>query len=126
MGRKLADIRYGQKQIQPAAEKCKYPHAAPEFSGQFWVGWLGFHEALIGNRAEGGSGLPYKILAHCCAIFLCYPDFEIDDWHRNLDYIFITRLGDDKLAKKGRYQTMVAEGTNLEGDSFAVLSDHLC
>ena len=34
--------------------------AAQEFWGQFWVGRLavssGFHEALIGNRAEGRSG----------------------------------------------------------------------
>ena len=37
MGRKIADIRYGQKQIQPP-EKCKYLQRK-----SFWVnfGWAG-------------------------------------------------------------------------------------
>ena len=66
MGRKLADIRYGQKQIQPAPEKCKYPHAAGWVFGSILGGLeLGFHGPLIGNRAEGGSGQPHKILAQC-------------------------------------------------------------
>ena len=66
MGRKSADIRYGQKPIQHMLEKCKNKNArnvntcSARVLGSILGGLacceFGFHEALIGNRAEGRSG----------------------------------------------------------------------